>query len=365
MSEPREFAGAYRGRRVLVTGHTGFKGSWLSAWLLHLGARVVGFSLEPPTAPSHFDALGLAGRLDDRRGDVRDLEALGRVFEETRPEVVLHLAAQAIVRASFGDPKRTFDTNLGGTVNVLECLRRTEGVRAAVFVTSDKCYLNREWPWAYREDDILGGEDPYGASKACADIAARSYAASFLAGRTRLATARAGNVIGGGDWAPDRIVPDAVRAWSEGRPLILRSPRATRPWEHVLEPLGGYLALGQALLATDRFHGEAFNFGPPSGQVQTVQDVIRGLAGHWPGALWRSEEPEGAPKENTLLMLSCDKALHLLDWRATLSFEETIQFTAEWYQAFERRDADPWAVTAAQLDAYVSRARERGLAWAA
>ena len=289
------FGHIYEGRRVFVTGHTGFKGSWLTAWLLQMGAEVAGFSDAVPTAPSHFDVIGLGGRIRDYRGDVRDRKALVEAMREFKPEIVFHLAAQALVRASYDNPADTIEVNAMGTLNVLEAVRVTPSVEAVVSITSDKAYRNDEWVWGYRETDHLGGYDPYSASKGCAEIIAHSYFKSFFGDPVNApycATTRAGNVIGGGDWAADRIVPDCARAWSEGREVEIRSPHATRPWQHVLEPLSGYLWLGAKLFAAHRdavksgkgdgchegfrLDGEAFNFGPSSDASHTVADASFG-----------------------------------------------------------------------------------------
>lgn len=358
----------YRNKTVLVTGHTGFKGSWLTAWLLMMGAKVVGYSLDPPSEPSNFDVLGLEKRIRHVRGDVRDLEHLKRVFEESRPDVVFHLAAQAITRRSYDLPQETFHTNLLGTVNVLECVKAAGTLKAAVMITSDKCYQNVEWVWGYRENDRLGGDDPYSASKACAEIAAHSYIKSFFSRDSApgVATARAGNVIGGGDWAADRIVPDCVRAFARGAVLETRSPRATRPWQHVLEPLSGYLWLGANLLEKNgQVRGESFNFGPLSDVSRSVQELIVELTKSWEGSRW-AVAPDADPnkKESTLLKLSFDKASHVLDWRAVLSFAETVKMTAGWYRTYYGGEKDMYGYTVRQIEEYVEAARKNGLVWA-
>jgi len=357
------FGGAYRGQTVLITGHTGFKGSWLATWLLELGARVVGYSAYQPSVPSHFDACGLASRVVDVTGDIRDLKHLRAVFAEHRPEVVFHLAAQPLVRRSLEDPITTFETNVGGTVNMLECLRESDAVAAAVIVTSDKCYENMGWPWGYRETDRLGGQSPYSASKACAELACHAYARSLLAGRrVRLATARAGNVLGGGDWAQDRIVPDCVRAWSGGRVARIRSPRATRPWQHVLEPLSGYLWLGATLLASPSFHGEAFNFGPPASA--SVSELIDTISRQWEGAAWEIDSAAVNVGEDVLLQLACDKALHMLGWRTVLTLEEIARFTVEWYRTYYARPHEAFEVSRVQIARYTADCAARRLPWA-
>lgn len=345
--EKSMFLNQYRGRRVLITGHTGFKGFWLCTWLLELGAEVAGYASGVPTEPSGFAALGLENRIAHVRGDVRDREGTAAAIQRFRPEIIFHMAAQALVRPSYADPALTFESNAMGTLNVLEAVRRAPDVRALVLITSDKCYRNDEWVFGYRESDHLGGKDPYSASKACAELIAQAYFSSFFRAGTRMATVRAGNVIGGGDWATDRIVPDCARAWMSGLPALIRSPSATRPWQHVLEPLSGYLWLGANLLrggsrAGLPLHGESFNFGPPADVNATVGELAEALARHWPGFSLApdrmgEEGKEEGKKEATMLKLCCDKALAHLGWKAALSFAETVRFTAEWYRRFHER----------------------------
>lgn len=367
------FSDTYRGRNVFITGHTGFKGSWLSAWLINLGARVTGFSLSLPTEPANFEALKLAEKLKDLRGDVRDAPAVSAAITASQPEIVFHLAAQPLVRESYEKPVETFQTNMLGTLNVLEACRHCPSVKAVVIITSDKCYRNEEWVWGYRETDRLGGADPYSASKGCAELIAHSYFESFFRNGAACATARAGNVVGGGDWAADRIVPDCARAWSENKAVKIRSPRATRPWQHVLEPLSGYLWLGAGLLNNDdkisaTLRGQSYNFGPPADMNSTVAEVVKGLAYFWRG--FNSEmdmAADGGKKECGLLKLCCDKALADLAWKATLNFDETIRYTAEWYARYYARSEAPdmWSFTQGQIAAYCNSALERGLLWAA
>lgn len=360
------FAGFYRGRRVLVTGHTGFKGSWLALWLQHLGAEVAGYSLALPSTPAHFDLLGLEQRIQHYIGDIRDQARLAAVIDEFRPEMVFHLAAQALVRRSYADPVDTFATNTMGMVNLLECVRTRPWIGAAVLITSDKAYRNDEWCWGYRETDALGGRDPYSGSKGCAELVAHSYFHSFLRhSPTKMATTRAGNVIGGGDWGEDRIMPDCIRAWSRGEPVAVRSPRATRPWQHVLEPLSGYLWLGACLWnRSDGLNGEAFNFGPDAHVNQTVAELLTAMSLRWPGAQW--QVPEGCEEqghEATLLKLSCDKALFHLDWRAVLHFPETVAYTVDWYRNWYEHGQDVYDYTLGQIEEYCRLAFERGLSW--
>ena len=362
------FANMYHGRRVLVTGHTGFKGSWLALWLEHLGADVAGFSIGVPTSPSNFDLLRLEQRMHHYLGDIRDRARLAEVIDEFRPQIVFHLAAQSLVQRSYIDPVTTFETNTLGMVNLLDCVRTRPWIEVAVLITSDKAYRNDEWCWGYRETDALGGHDPYSGSKGCAELAAHSYYHSFLRHTpNRMATTRAGNVIGGGDWADDRIVPDCIRAWSAGQSVTVRSPQATRPWQHVLEPLSGYLCLGARLWErADGLNGEAFNFGPDGHVNQTVAELLDAMAIRWPGVQWRVPAGlERGGREAMLLKLSCDKALFHLNWRAVLRFAETVEFTIDWYRTWHARHADMHDYTVDQIERYCELAKARGLAWIA
>jgi len=358
----------YRGTRVLVTGHTGFKGSWLGEWLLQLGATVAGFSQGIPTQPSHFDLLRLGDRLTHFDGDIRRLDDLQAAFDAFRPDVVFHLAAQAITRLSYDEPKATLDTNLGGTVNVLEAIRATPSVRAAVLVSSDKCYENTGSEFGYRESDPLGGRDPYSASKACAEIAFSAYARSFFAAADApaIASVRAGNVIGGGDWARDRIVPDCVRAWAAGETVSIRHPRAVRPWQHVLDPLSGYLQLGARLQRQrEALASEAFNFGPVAGSAHSVLALVTEMGRAWPRAGWReAPAPDGDKPEAALLTLSSDKAAARLQWRPTLEFPEAARLTAEWYRAFDESGHEAATCTARHIAHFAALGRDRQQSWA-
>jgi CDP-glucose 4,6-dehydratase len=354
------FGSAYHARRVVVTGHTGFKGSWLSLWLHTLGAEVTGLALDPPSEPSHWDLLKLS--IEDHRVDVRDETAVHRVFADARPEIVFHLAAQPLVRRSYREPTITWATNVMGTAHVLEAARHVPGVRAVVVVTTDKCYENREWPWAYREQDRLGGHDPYSASKAGAELVAASYRTAFLQEPPAplLATARGGNVIGGGDWSEDRLIPDLVRSVTAGESLVIRSPHATRPWQHVLDCLSGYLVLGERLLAGDASCADAWNFGPGGEGNRSVEQVLRDLARTWPQLRWQvASSPQ--PHEAGLLQLDSAKANMHLGWRPVWKLDEAIHHTASWYRRFlelgEVRSAD-------ELNAYVADAVTLGLGWA-
>lgn len=333
-----ELAGAFAGRRVLVTGHTGFKGGWLCLWLAELGAEVWGYSLAPPTAPNLFTAAGLADVLGSGRhgeGDVRDLPRFEAFWRQAAPEVVFHLAAQPLVRESYRDPVTTVSTNVLGTTHALEIARR-HPPRAMVVITSDKCYENREWVWPYREDDTLGGHDIYSASKAAAELIADSFRRSFFQDPfLPVATARAGNVIGGGDWAANRIVPDAVRSLAAGEPVRVRNPRAVRPWQHVLEPLSGYLLLGARLLtAPAPALCGAWNFGPDPRQSGTVAELVDTLIGAWGEGSWEADGGPPGGHEAGLLRLAIDKAAAGLGWSPRWGFREAIHHTAAWYRAF-------------------------------
>lgn len=343
----------WNGRRVLVTGHTGFKGAWLCRWLARRGAEVHGYALPPDTEPSLHRALrDQAGLASSTLADIRDASCVAAAFTRARPEVVFHLAAQPLVLRSYADPKETFDVNVGGTVNVLEATRRVSGVRALVNITSDKCYENREWPWGYREEDALGGHDPYSASKGAAELVFSSYQRSFLAAAgIAAASARAGNVIGGGDWAPDRIVPDTVRALSAGVPVSVRRPTAIRPWQHVLEPLGGYLTLAEALWRDGKRFQGAWNFGPDPGNERPVAAVIDALVRYWGSGSWQDRSDPNAPHEASVLRLSIDKARSLLGWAPRWTFERTVGETVAWYRAFAS-GAPAEQLCDEQIDAY-------------
>ena len=343
----------FRGRRVLVTGHTGFKGSWLSQWLHLLGAEVTGYALAPERATDLFHLLGLDSRIHHVCADVRDGARLREVFEEFQPEFVFHLAAQALVRRSYEDPKLTFDTNAGGAVNVFEAIRATRSVRSVVFVTSDKCYRNKEWIWGYRENDELGGHDPYSASKAAAELIFASYRDSFFRQNAGLgiATARAGNVIGGGDGSPNRIVPDCVRALRQGLPIVLRNPHATRPWQHVLDPLCGYLTLAARLHEDPQRYGGSWNFGPDADSIHPVREVAERIVSFWGSGRIEVETQADAPHEAGLLHLNCDKAQQMLGWRLRWKFDRAIEEVVRWQQEVDA-GIPALEVTEAQIAAY-------------
>ncbi len=343
----------FKGRRVLVTGHTGFKGSWLSLWLNELGAEVTGYALAPKYERSHFELLGLEKHIRHIEADLRDRDALGRAFDEAKPEFVFHLAAQALVRRSYDDPLETFSTNVIGSANVLEEIRVRDGIRALVFVTSDKCYQNEEWDRGYREDDRLGGHDPYSASKASAEMVFAAYHHSFFRDRKGFggASARAGNVIGGGDWAEDRIVPDCIRALEAGKPIIVRNPDATRPWQHVLDPLNGYLTLAEALVESPEKFAGAWNFGPEAGTGLTVGGLAEQAAKYWGGGTVEVDRPKDAPFEHRLLQLSIDKAKLEMDWHPKWHSERAIKESVNWYKDVIGGKA-AWDVSRAQIGAF-------------
>lgn len=349
----REIFAAFAGKHVLVTGDTGFKGSWLALWLAELGAEVTGFALPAEPTSLLACAIGSTKLLRHVDGDVRDLDAVRRVVTDARPDFVFHLAAQALLRRSYAEPQTTFATNLLGSVNLLDAVRQSDDVRALVYITSDKCYLNKERHEPYREDDELGGPDPYSASKACAELAFRAYSESFLSRRDGFgaASARAGNVIGGGDRSADRIVPDTIAALEAGQPIVLRKPNATRPWQHVLDPLYGYMRLAVALTRDPRRFGGAYNFGPDERAIRTVDDLARAIVRAWgKGEVVHRPDPD-APHEATLLHLSSAKARERLGWSARWDFDRAAIQTARWYRAVHD-GASPLAASREQIAAY-------------
>lgn len=364
------FADIYKGKTVLITGHTGFKGSWLTTWLVKLGAKVVGVSNGIPTQPSMFEVLEMDKHIRNITADVRDGKAMSEIIADVSPDFVFHLAAQAIVSTSYSDPVETMSTNVMGTVNVMEALRKHTSPCVAVMITSDKCYDNVEWIWGYKETDHMGGKDVYSGSKGAAELVIKSYYHSFFKNDhpVKIGIGRAGNVIGGGDWAQDRIVVDCMRAWSEGRNVEIRSPQATRPWQHVLEPLSGYLSLGQALYSRNNLHGEAFNFGPRAEQNHTVVDLLHDLAQKWG---FDNMDKAYAVTGNIpfheagLLKLNCDKALSFLKWESNLLYPETIGLLSEWYIAYYKDKIidNMFGFTFDQISKYEQIAVERNRIW--
>ncbi len=357
------FDGVFAGRRVLVTGHTGFKGAWLSKWLLELDAEVTGYALEPDTDPSLFQDLGLGEQMDSRIGDIRDAARLAAVVGETRPEVMLHLAAQPLVRRSYAEPAYTFEVNVLGTTNLLEAARTCDSTRVVVNVTTDKVYANPETGQPFDEEQPLGGHDPYSASKAASEIVTASYRASFFsaAGAAAIASARAGNVVGGGDWAEDRLVPDCARALSVGAPVVVRNPSSVRPWQHVLEPLSGYLHLA-ALLWSDAALAGAYNFGPQVESSTSVGDVVERFVAAWGAGSWHSPDLGEQPHEAAHLRLDISKSARDLSWRPVWDLGETVDRTAKWYRAYAEGE-NASNLVESDFDAYISGARLAGAAW--
>jgi len=358
----------YKNKRVLVTGHTGFKGSWLVTWLLKLGAEVIGVSKDIPTTPSMFNELSLELKIKDIRADIRNLESVKNIINEEQPDFVFHLAAQALVRLSYEIPVDTMVTNAIGSANILNALRDLDKPVIAVMITSDKAYDNVEWVWGYRETDQIGGKDPYSASKGMAELAIKSFVDSYFSvpeSKVRLAIARAGNVIGGGDWGLDRIVPDCMNSWSNNEIVNIRNPEATRPWQHVLEPLSGYLVLGAKLSMSMGVHGEAYNFGPLTNQNYSVRDLINEMTKYWGSVRWNDiSDTQQHLHEAMLLKLNCDKALFDLKWRPTLEFRETVRMTVEWYKQYYENDAESiYNLTLSHIDEYTKLAMERKLPW--
>jgi CDP-glucose 4,6-dehydratase len=361
------FKNVYIEKKVLLTGHTGFKGSWLAIWLKELGADVIGYSLDPPSEPNNFEATGLWEKITHIHGDIRDLDRLMETFKKYQPEFVFHLAAQPIVRLSYEEPKLTFDTNVGGTVNVFEAVRKTPSVKVLVNITSDKCYENREWVWGYRENDPMGGHDPYSASKGCAELVFGAYLKSFFsqsAAQNRpigAASARAGNVIGGGDWGVDRLVPDCIRALSRHQAIGIRSPHAVRPWQHVLEPLGGYLRLGAALWQDSQKYSGAWNFGPENDSHLTVAAMADRLIKYWGEGKWEDLSDPQALHEANLLKLNCDKAHAELDWYSGLTIDECLRMTTDWYKKYyiENSNTNIYDLCVEQIHIYMDKATKK------
>lgn len=342
----------WAGKRVLVTGHTGFKGTWLTLWLQRLGAQVSGLALEPSTDPSMFELVGNGNAVDSHIGTVTDPTFVAATMQAVQPEIIFHLAAQVLVRASYDDPLYTIETNVLGTANVLNAARQLDGLEAVVVITSDKCYENVEWFWPYREDEPMGGHDPYSASKGCAELITSSMRRSFFADSDSawVASARAGNVIGGGDWSSDRLIPDIVKAFSVGEEVVIRMPEAVRPWQHVLEPLSGYLTLAQRLATGDGREAEGWNFGPADTDARPVGWMVEQMVKRWgEGASFRIERD--GPHEARYLKLDCSKANALLGWRPRLNLDQALEWVTDWYRA-QVDGQDMLAVTLGQIEAY-------------
>lgn len=364
------FKNIYEGKKVIVTGHTGFKGAWLSLWLKLMKADVYGISNNVPTKPSLYEVAAVEAHMTSYTEDIRNLQAMKRIFSDVKPDFVFHLAAQPIVRTAYEDPIDSMTTNVIGTANILEALRFLDNDCIAVMITSDKCYDNVEWIWGYKETDALGGKDPYSASKGAAELMIKTYYHSYFTQKPniKISSVRAGNVIGGGDWAASRIVPDCFRAWDKGEKVVIRSPYATRPWQHVLEPLSGYLRAGELLASPTKnpVNGQAFNFGPPADQNFTVLDLIQELA-----KSWNPDDPDILQVEPSdfyeagLLKLNIDKALFYLNWKPTLNFLETSNFTSAWYKEFyQQKTKNMFDFTNNQIRDYIEQAKNKSIAWA-
>ncbi len=363
------FKNIYEGKKIILTGHTGFKGSWMLKWLLNLGANVVGISNNIPTNPSMFEVLRLEKKVKHFAVDIRNFDDLSKIILNEKPDFIFHFAAQAIVSYSYDDPLETISTNVIGTTNLLEALRVINNECTTIIITSDKVYDNIEQIWGYKEDDQIGGKDIYSGSKGAAELVIKSYFHSFFKldrSNVRLAVARAGNVVGGGDWAKDRIIVDAISAWSRGEQVEIRSPKATRPWQHVLEPLSGYLNLGMKLFENKVFNGECFNFGPVTKDDKTVISLLNDLSTYWvseknsPNILINEKKNF---YEATLLKLNCEKALASLDWYSVLNYEDTIRFISEWYVSFYKQNTDMNELTNNQILDYQNIAKSKSLKW--
>ena len=363
------FKNIYKDKKVLITGHTGFKGSWLTVWLLKLGAQIVGISKDIPTTPSMFEELQIKGKIKHYQVDIRDLEKLSEVVLVEKPDFVFHLAAQPIVSTSYTNPIETISSNVMGTAHILEALKTSNHTCTAIIITSDKAYDNVEQVWGYKENDQMGGKDVYSGSKGAAELIIKSYFYSFFKKsdcNIKLAIGRAGNVIGGGDWAKDRIVVDCMEAWSKNKSVEIRSPEATRPWQHVLEPLSGYLNLGQVLYEDESLHGEGFNFGPRAEQNHTVKQLLEDLSTYWhfKNVNEAFTVTDNIPfHEAGLLKLNCDKALFHFKWQANMAYKDTIRFTSEWYYDFYNSDKNILDKTLEQISEYETMAQNKGLIW--
>ena len=357
----------FKNSKVIITGHTGFKGSWLTAWLKLLGANIMGISVDIPTNPSNFKVSKLGKNIKNVRLDIRDKAKLEKKIVEFKPDFVFHLAAQSLVGLSYIEPAKTWQTNVLGTLNILESLRKLKNTCCAVIITSDKCYHNKEMRKGYKETDVLGGKDPYSGSKASAEILIKSYINSFLQNKTRvrIATARAGNVIGGGDWAQNRIIPDCIKSWSKGKKAELRSPKSTRPWQHVLEAVGGYLCLAINLKFNKNLHGESFNFGPDLLTEHSVIELVKTMSSHWNNVKWKVK-PKSKRKfyESELLRLNCNKAKKVLKRKSILKFNETIEMVTSWYRNYYLYLGNSESFTKKQIIKYQTMCFQRGLKWA-
>ena len=356
----------FKNSKVVVTGHTGFKGSWLTAWLKLLGANVMGISLNPPTNPSHYKVANINKGIKDIRLDIRERIKLEKKIVEFKPNFIFHLAAQSLVGLSYKNPELTWQTNLFGTLNILESLRKLKKSCNVVIITSDKCYFNKEINYGYKETDTLGGKDPYSGSKASAELLIKSYISSFFNKKDliRIATARAGNVVGGGDWAKNRIIPDCIKSWSKNKKAKLRNPKATRPWQHVLEAVGGYLCLAVNLKFNKNLHGESFNFGPNLSREYSVLELVKTMSNYWDDVSWeKTLKTKKKFYESELLRLNCNKAKKILRWKSTLKFEESMQMVATWYRNYYLSHKDIEQVTKKQIKNYQYLVAKRGANW--
>ena len=362
------FRKIYKNRKVLITGHTGFKGSWLSLWLTELGAKVIGYSLEPPTEPNLFEAINLKDKIVHIIGDVHDEKHLLTIFEEYQPEFAFHLAAQPLVRLSYKEPKLTYETNVMGTANVLEAVRKTNSVRVCVIITSDKCYENREWVYGYRETDPMGGYDPYSSSKGCAELVTAAYRRAFFnledygrIHKVSLSSVRAGNVIGGGDWGEDRIIPDCIKALYQKKEIVVRNPLAMRPWQYVLEPLTGYLLLGALMYGNGARYSNAWNFGPNDESIITVEELVKLVIKHWGSGGTYTIDTSSHPHEAGLLKLDASKARALLGWKPIYDIYEALEKTIDWYKNFYNgmREEELYRLMVGEIWEYVNRMSEK------
>lgn len=365
------FSGIYRGKKVLVTGHTGFKGAWLSLFLKELGADVLGFGLDPPpTIPSLFDSIGLKDKIIHVVADIRDEEKVFSVLKDFQPEIVFHLAAQPIVRLSYKEPKLTYETNVMGTINLLEAIRKVGSVRAIINITTDKCYENQEWLYGYREIDRLGGKDPYSSSKACAELVTASYRSSFFSPekydehKVAISSARAGNVIGGGDWAEDRLIPDCIKSISQGKSILIRSPKAIRPWQYVLDPLSGYLSLGALMYQNESQYNGAWNFGSSDEKIFSVEQIVSLIIKQW-GKGHYTVDAADHPYEAKYLKLDCSKARTYLGWKEVYDIQKSIEETVRWYREFYENgnESQMYDLSLKQIMEYIEDARRKGMAW--
>ena len=361
------FEGVFNGLTVLVTGHTGFKGSWLSIWLNELGARVIGYSLDPPTVENNFNLTNLNKKFIDIRGDVNDLNALTETIKKYKPQVVFHLAAQPIYNIGFEYPRETFYTNVGGTINVLEAIRKTDCVKVLVCITSDKCYRNQELVWGYRETDLLGGDNPYSASKGMAELAIQAYRTSFFKDKVAIASVRAGNVIGGGDFRESRLVPDSILALINNNPVVIRNPDSVRPWQHVLVPLSGYLWLASLMLKNNLKYNEAWNFGPLEYKAVTTKYLVEKLIEFWGNGSWVHDNSSGENSETKLLKLNWEKAAKILNWYPAYTIEDALKETVNWFKEYQKnksgQQVDMYQICVSQIKLYTERARELDLEW--